>query len=110
MTPRRASQRFGERAELLDFLLKCRGSLLKHWTWRRAFRHRLHRQRSGSYDVFAILLYNDRTKALTFGTPSDIVKKLLRSLSIPLGEGIVGIAAERREPVLVEDVTRDRAI
>ena len=31
----------------------------------------------------------------------------MRSLSIPLGEGIVGTAAARREPVLVEDVTQD---
>jgi len=108
MTPRRASQRFRERAELLDFLLEVSrvtsetldlaeqlsaiASIVKEVV---------------PYDVFAILLYNDRTKALTIRHAIGHREEVVRSLSIPLGEGIVGTAALRREPVLVEDVTRD---
>jgi sigma-B regulation protein RsbU (phosphoserine phosphatase) len=108
MTPRRASLRFRERAELLDFLLEVSrvtsetldlaeqlstiASIVKEVV---------------PYDVFAILLYNDRTKSLTIRHAIGHREEVVRSMSIPLGEGIVGIAAARREPVLVEDVTRD---
>ena len=108
MTPRRASLRFRERAELLDFLLEVSrvtsetldlaeqlstiASIVKEVV---------------PYDVFAILLYNDRTKSLTIRHAIGHREEVVRSMSIPLGEGIVGIAAARREPVLVEDVIRD---
>jgi len=78
MTPRRASQRFRERAELLDFLLEV--SRVTSETLDLAeqpFRHRLHRQRSGSLRClrhsFCTTIGPRRSP---FGTPSDIVKKL----------------------------------
>ncbi|HEY2842154.1 MAG TPA: SpoIIE family protein phosphatase [Bryobacteraceae bacterium] len=108
MTPRRAALRFRERADLLDFLLEVSrvssetldlaeqlstiASIVKEVV---------------PYDVFAILLYNERTQALTIRHAIGHREEVVRSLSIPLGEGIVGTAAARREPVLVEDVTRD---
>ncbi len=107
-TPRRAALRFRERAELLDFLLEVSrvtsetldlaeqlsaiASIVKEVV---------------PYDVFAILLYNDRTHALTIRHAIGHREEVVRSLSIPLGEGIVGTAAARREPVLVDDVTQD---
>ena len=59
------------------------------------------------YDVFAILLYSDRTHALTIRHAIGHREEVVRSLSIPLGEGIVGTAAARRESILVVDVTQD---
>jgi sigma-B regulation protein RsbU (phosphoserine phosphatase) len=107
-TPRRSALRFRERAELLDFLLEVSrvssetldlaeqlstiASIVKEVV---------------PYDVFAILLYSERTHALTIRHAIGHREEVVRSLSIPLGEGIVGTAAARREPVLVEDVTQD---
>ncbi len=108
MTPRRSTTRFQERAELLDFLLEVSrvtsetldlaeqlstiASIVKEVV---------------PYDVFAILLYSERTHLLTIRHAIGHREEVVRSLAIPLGEGIVGTAAVRREPVLVEDVTRD---
>jgi sigma-B regulation protein RsbU (phosphoserine phosphatase) len=108
VTPRRSALRFRERAELLDFLLEVSrvtsetldlaeqlsaiGSIVKEVV---------------PYDVFAILLYSERTHNLTIRHAIGHREEVVRSLAIPLGEGIVGTAAARREPVLVEDVTQD---
>ena len=97
-TPRRSALRFRERAELLDFLLEVSrvssetldlaeqlstiASIVKEVV---------------PYDVFAILLYSERTHALTIRHAIGHREEVVRSLSIPLGEGIVGTAAARRE-------------
>jgi len=107
-TQRRSALRFRERAELLDFLLEVSrvssetldlaeqlstiASIVKEVV---------------PYDVFAILLYSERTHALTIRHAIGHREEVVRSLSIPLGEGIVGTAAARREAVLVEDVNQD---
>jgi len=107
-TPRRSALRFRERAELLDFLLEVSrvssetldlaeqlstiASIVKEVV---------------PYDVFAVLLYSDRTHALTIRHAIGHREEVVRSLSIPLGEGIVGTAAARREAILVEDVNQD---
>ncbi len=107
-TPRRSSLRFQERAELLDFLLEV--SRVTSETLDLA------EQLSAiasivkgvvPYDVFAILLYSERTHALTIRHAIGHREEVVRSMSIPLGEGIVGTAAARRESVLVEDVSQD---
>jgi len=107
-TPRRTALRFRERAELLDFLLEV--SRISSETLDLA--EQLSTIASivkevVPYDVFAILLYSERTHALTIRHAIGHREEVVRSLSIPLGEGIVGIAAARREPVLVEDVNLD---
>jgi sigma-B regulation protein RsbU (phosphoserine phosphatase) len=107
-TPRRSALRFRERAELLDFLLEVSrvssetldlaeqlstiASIVKEVV---------------PYDVFAVLLYSERTHALTIRHAIGHREEVVRSLSIPLGEGIVGTAAARREAILVEDVNQD---
>ena len=57
------------------------------------------------YDIFAILLLNDKTQELrirfSVGHPIETADRL----RIKVGEGITGLAAERREPVLVNDVS-----
>ena len=59
------------------------------------------------HDIFALLLYIDKQQGLRIryarGHRDEVVKNLL----IPLGEGITGIAAETRQPILVNDVRSD---
>jgi sigma-B regulation protein RsbU (phosphoserine phosphatase) len=59
------------------------------------------------YDIFAILLLNDKTQELRIrfqvGHPSEASERV----RIKVGEGITGLAAERREPVLVNDVSKE---
>jgi phosphoserine phosphatase RsbU/P len=61
------------------------------------------------YEVFAILLLNERAKELSIhfniGHPLDAV----RHLRIKVGEGVVGRAAASRRSVLVNDVRHDPA-
>jgi phosphoserine phosphatase RsbU/P len=56
------------------------------------------------YEIFAILLLNEKTQELrirfSIGHPADVVEKT----RIPVGQGVTGLAAQRREPVLVNDV------
>jgi phosphoserine phosphatase RsbU/P len=58
------------------------------------------------YQIFAILLVDEESNDLffrfTIGYPDTIQGK-----HIKIGEGLVGTAAQRREAVLVEDVTKD---
>ncbi|MGH9395227.1 MAG: SpoIIE family protein phosphatase [Terriglobia bacterium] len=61
------------------------------------------------YDIFAILLLNEKTQELrvrfSVGHPEDSV----RSLHIKVTEGIVGRAVETRRSALVNDVRQDAA-
>ncbi len=57
-----------------------------------------------AYEHFAILLLNERTQEMrirfSVGHPPDIVERC----RIKVGEGVTGLAAQRREAVLVNDV------
>jgi len=59
------------------------------------------------YEIFAILLLNEKTQELRFrfqvGYPKDVAEKI----RIKVGEGVTGLAAQRREALLVDDVTTD---
>ncbi len=61
------------------------------------------------YEIFAILLVNERAQELavrfSVGHPHDAVK----NLRIKVAEGIVGRAVQTRRSVLVNDVTEDSA-
>ena len=59
------------------------------------------------YDLFAILLYNEKRKDLRIRYAVGHREEVVQNLSLALGEGIVGTAAGRREPVLVKDVKAD---
>jgi sigma-B regulation protein RsbU (phosphoserine phosphatase) len=56
------------------------------------------------YDIFAILLLNEKTQDLRFrfqiGYPAELVDRM----RIPVGQGVTGIAAQKREAILVRDV------
>lgn len=107
-TPRKSEVRFRERAELLDFLLE-----VTRVTSDTLDLDKLLEQVSGivknvvNYDLFAILLYSDRTRALKIRYSMGHRAEVIRSLVIPLNEGITGIAAGTRQPVLVNDVRTD---
>ncbi len=64
-------------------------------------------KRAIDYEVFAILLLNEKTQELrvhfSLGHPRDLV----RNLRIKVGQGIVGRAAQTRRSVLVNDVKDD---
>ena len=59
------------------------------------------------YDLFAILLYSDKTHSLRIRYAIGHREEVVRSLVVGLAEGVVGAAAESREPVIVEDVASD---
>src|SRR5580692_11669504 len=106
--PRKASVRFRERVELLDFLLEVSrvtsetldldkllanvGSIVKDVI---------------SYDLFAILLYNERDKGLSIRYSIGHREEVVRSLIVKLDEGVTGAAAAARIPVMVDDVRQD---
>src|SRR5512132_1164902 len=60
------------------------------------------------YEIFAILLLNEKTQDLrirfSVGHPPDVVEKT----RIKVGEGVTGLAAQRREPLLVNDVSTEK--
>ena len=58
-------------------------------------------------DLFAILLYSEKEQELSIRYAIGHREEVVRNLKIALGEGITGVAASRREPVLVADVRKD---
>ena len=106
--PTRSKVRFRERAELLDFLLEASrltsetldlDRLLENVA--RIVREVVH------YDLLAILLYSERTQGLSIRYSIGHREEVVRTLVVPLHEGIVGEAAATRTAVLVEDVRND---
>jgi sigma-B regulation protein RsbU (phosphoserine phosphatase) len=59
------------------------------------------------YDLFAILLYSEREQGLRIRYAIGHREEVVRSLVVPLNEGITGAAASTRQPVMVDDVRQD---
>lgn len=106
--PRKKTAPFNEREELLDFLLEVSAvtsetldldSLLPAVA---DFVHHVI-----PHDIFAILLYNEKARGLRIRYARGHRDEVVKNLVIPLGEGITGIAAATRQPVLVNDVLSD---
>jgi sigma-B regulation protein RsbU (phosphoserine phosphatase) len=76
----------------LDDLLERIGQLLK---------------RVIEFQMFTILLWNDRTERLEHRFSSRFGERIKREHNVTLGEGIIGHAAQQRTPVLVPDVRKD---
>ena len=64
-------------------------------------------KRAIDFEVFAILLLNEKTRELRVHFSQGHPKELVKNLRIKVGEGIVGRAAQTRRSVLVNDVKRD---
>jgi sigma-B regulation protein RsbU (phosphoserine phosphatase) len=105
---RKASVRFKERSELLDFLLEVSAAITLTLDLDQLLANVGEIvQKVLPYDLFAILLYNDRRQDLRIRYAVGHRDEVVRNLSIALGEGITGIAAASREPLLVADVRND---
>src|ERR1700683_1300432 len=59
------------------------------------------------YQIFAILLLNEKTQELHFRFQIGYPREVAERTRVKVGEGVTGLAAERREAVLVGDVTAD---
>lgn len=59
------------------------------------------------YKIFAILLLNEKTQELRFRFQVGYTREVAERLKIKVGEGVTGIAAQRREAILVHDVSQD---
>jgi len=59
------------------------------------------------YEIFAILLLNEKTQDLRFrfqiGYPAEFTERI----RVKVGEGVTGLAAQSRQPVLIDDVRED---
>ena len=76
----------------LDDLLERIGQLLK---------------RVVDFQMFSILLWNERTQKFEHRFSTRYGERITRERSVTLGHGIIGIAAQQREPVLSTDVRKD---
>jgi sigma-B regulation protein RsbU (phosphoserine phosphatase) len=100
--------RFRERSELLDFLLEVStvtSETLELDELLSSVAEIV--RRVIPYDLFAILLFNDKRKDLRIRYAVGHREEVVRNLSVALGEGIVGAAALHREPIVVPDVRAD---
>ena len=59
------------------------------------------------YEIFAILLLNERAQELRFRFQVGYPKHVADRIRIKVGEGVTGRAAQRGEPVLVADVKKE---
>jgi phosphoserine phosphatase RsbU/P len=105
---RKATVRFKERSELLDFLLEVSDATTQTLDLDQLLADVAHIiQRVTPFDLFAILLFNEKRQDLRIRYAVGHREEVIRSLSIALGEGVTGTAALRREPILVGDVRTD---
>src|SRR5271167_3386739 len=59
------------------------------------------------YEIFGILLLNEKTQELRIRFQVGYTKEVAERVCIKVGQGVTGVATQRREPVLVGDVTKD---
>lgn len=107
-TPRKSTVRFRERAELLDFLLEVSRVTSETLDLDKLLANVASVVKDVvSYDLFAILLYSERAQGLRIRYSIGHREEVVRSLVVPLTEGITGAAASSRMPVMVDDVRQD---
>lgn len=104
----RGGIQFRDRSEILDFLLEVATVIGETLDLDRLLGHVADMvQRIIPSQLFAIMLYSERRKALRIRYAVGHRTELVENLLLPLGEGITGIAALKQEPILVRDVRRD---
>src|SRR5215467_12878376 len=59
------------------------------------------------YEIFAILLLNEKTQDLRIRFQVGYPKEVADRMRIRVGDGVTGLAAQRRETMLVADVAKD---
>jgi phosphoserine phosphatase RsbU/P len=104
----RAEMRFRERAELLDFLLEVSEVTSETLDLDQLLANVAEIVKEViPHDLFAILLYSEKTRGMRVRYAIGHRDEIVRSLTIQLGEGITGTAAATRQPLLVQDVRSD---
>ncbi len=103
------SVRFRQRAELLDFLLEVSAAISESITDLDSVLANVADiiRKVVPYDLFAILLYNDKQKTLRIRYAIGHREEVIKNLVVHMGEGLTGTAAQTRQPVLVGDVRKD---
>jgi sigma-B regulation protein RsbU (phosphoserine phosphatase) len=105
---RKSTIRFQERAELLDFLLDVSAATSESLDLDRIMANVAAIVKEViPYDLIAIMLYSERQRGLSIRYSIGHREEVVRSLVLPLGEGITGAAAATRQPILVADVRSD---
>lgn len=100
--------RFRERAELLDFLLEVSSVTSETLDLDRLLANVGEIVKDViPHELFAILLYNERSRTLRMRYSIGHRDEVAKNLVIRLGEGITGAAASARQPILVRDVRRE---
>ncbi|HEY1265358.1 MAG TPA: GAF domain-containing protein, partial [Terriglobales bacterium] len=59
------------------------------------------------YKIFAILLLNEKTQELSMRFQIGYPREIADRIRVKVGEGITGLAAQQREAILVNDVSKD---
>ena len=59
------------------------------------------------YEIFAILLLNEKTQELRFRFQVGYPKEFAERARIKVGEGVTGLAVQERQAILIDDVTQD---
>src|SRR6476469_2058913 len=92
---------FRERAELLDFLLEVSTVTSETLDLDRLLGNVAEIIKDVvPYELFAILLFNERTRSLRMRYSIGHRDEVAKNLSIGLGEGLTGAAAGTRQPIL----------
>lgn len=100
--------RFRERAELLDFLLEVSQLTSETLDLDQLLANVAEIVKEViPYDLFAILLYSEKTRGLRIRHSIGHRGEITRNLTIQLGEGLTGTAAATRQSVMVNDVQSD---
>jgi len=60
------------------------------------------------YEIFAILLINEKTQEMRFRFQVGYPPEFAERSRIKIGEGVTGQAAQTRQAVLIDDVTKDQ--
>ncbi len=104
----RPAVRFKERSELLDFLLEV-ASVTSETIDLDQLLGNLAAvvRRVIPYEFFSVLLYMEKTRDLHIRHSVGHREEVARNLTIPLGEGIVGISAATRDAIVVPDTQMD---
>ena len=106
--PRKEQVRFRERAELLDFLLEVSSVTSETLDLDKLLLNVAEIVKDViPHELFAILLYNERSRSLRMRYSIGHRQEVARKLHIGLNEGLTGTAAAMRQPVLVGDVRND---
>lgn len=109
MPPATRALRFRRRAELLDFLLEVASSTTESLTDLDRLLAGVAEivQRIIPYELLAIMLWSDRLQGLRIRYAIGHRDEVVKNLVVRLGEGITGIVAATRQPLLVGDVRGD---